>query len=181
MRANPRIVITGGPGSGKTSLVEALAAAGHATSPEAGRAIIRRQQTIQGDCLPWRDRVLFAELMLDRDLEAHATFATAAAPVFFDRGIPDVAGYLTLCGLPVPPHIERAARAHRYQQTVFIAPVWPEIFAPDAERRQDLNEARRTFDAMAGVYPRFGYELIELPKASIPERVAFILKRIAES
>lgn len=178
MITNPRIVITGGPGSGKTSLIEALAAAGHATSSEAGRAIIRRQQAIDGQALPWRDRALFAELMLDCELAAHARFADAPGPVFFDRGVPDVVGYLTLCGLPVPTHIERAAREIRYDRRVFIAPVWPEIFAQDAERRQDLDEARRTFDAMAEVYPRFGYELVELPKAPLSERVAFVLSRL---
>jgi predicted ATPase len=177
MSALRRIVLTGGPGSGKTSLIEALAAAGHATSPEAGRAIIRRQQAIDGQALPWRDRALFAELMLDRDLEAHARAGDADAPVFFDRGVPDVAGYLTLCGPPVPAHVERAAHDVRYDR-VFIAPVWPEIFGQDAERRQDLDEARRTFDAMAEVYPRLGYDLIELPKAPVAERLAFVLEAL---
>jgi predicted ATPase len=173
-----RIVLTGGPGSGKTTLLEALATAGHATSPEAGRAIIRRQQAINGEALPWKDRALFAELMLDRELEAHARAEGAAGPVFFDRGVPDVVGYLTLCGLPVPAHMERAAQDIRYDRRVFIAPVWPEIFGQDAERKQDLNEARRTFDAMAETYPRFGYELIELPRAPVAERLAFVLKSL---
>ncbi|MFC5373462.1 AAA family ATPase [Brevundimonas faecalis] len=175
-----RIVLTGGPGSGKTSLIEALAATGHATSPEAGRAIIRRQQRIEGEALPWRDRALFAELMLDRELEAHARAEGADGPVFFDRGVPDVVGYLTLCDLPVPAHVERAAHEVRYDRA-FIAPVWPEIFGQDAERRQDLDEARRTFDAMAEVYPRFGYDLIELPKAPVAERLAFVLETIREA
>lgn len=179
MRTLRRILVTGGPGSGKTSLIEALAAAGHATSPEAGRAIIRRQQAIGGQALPWRDRALFAELMLDRDMDAYARAEDTAAPVFFDRGVPDVVGYLTLCGLPVPAHIEGAARDIRYDRRVFIAPVWPEIFVQDAERRQDLDEAQRTFDAMVEVYPRFGYDLIELPKAPVAERVAFVLSRLA--
>ncbi|MGX1589406.1 AAA family ATPase [Brevundimonas diminuta] len=170
-----RIVLTGGPGSGKTTLLEALAAAGHATSPEAGRAIIRRQQAIDGDALPWKDRALFAELMLDRELEVHARAESADGPVFFDRGVPDVVGYLTLCGLPVPAHMERAAQDIRYDRRVFIAPVWPEIFGQDAERKQDLDEARRTFDAMAETYPRFGYELIELPRAPVAERLDFVL------
>ena len=173
-----RIVLTGGPGSGKTTLLEALAAAGHATSPEAGRAIIRRQQAIDGEALPWKDRALFAELMLDRELEAHARTEGADGPVFFDRGVPDVIGYLTLCGLPVPAHMERAAQDIRYDRRVFIAPVWPEIFGQDAERKQDLDEARRTFDAMAETYPRFGYELIELPKAPLAERLDFVLKTL---
>ncbi|MCZ4109342.1 AAA family ATPase [Brevundimonas diminuta] len=173
-----RIVLTGGPGSGKTTLLEALATAGHATSPEAGRAIIRRQQAINGEALPWKDRALFAELMLDRELEAHARAEGAAGPVFFDRGVPDVVGYLTLCGLPVPAHVERAAQDIRYDRRVFIAPVWPEIFGQDAERKQDLDEARRTFDAMAETYPRFGYELIELPRAPVAERLDFVLKSL---
>lgn len=170
-----RIVLTGGPGSGKTTLLEALAAAGHATSPEAGRTIIRRQQAIYGEALPWKDRALFAELMLDRELEAHARAGDADGPVFFDRGVPDVVGYLSLCGLPVPAHMERAAQDIRYDRRVFIAPVWPEIFGQDAERKQDLDEARRTFDAMAETYPRFGYELIELPRAPVAERLDFVL------
>lgn len=173
-----RIVLTGGPGSGKTTLLEALATAGHATSPEAGRAIIRRQQAINGEALPWKDRALFAELMLDRELEAHARAEGAAGPVFFDRGVPDVVGYLTLCGLPVPAYMERAAQDIRYDRRVFIAPVWPEIFGQDVERKQDLDEARRTFDAMAETYPRFGYELIELPQAPVVERLAFVLKSL---
>ncbi|MGW8706493.1 AAA family ATPase [Brevundimonas sp. NPDC055814] len=173
-----RIVLTGGPGSGKTTLLEALAAAGHATSPEAGRAIIRRQQAIDGEALPWKDRALFAELMLDRELEAHTGAEDAAGPVFFDRGVPDVVGYLTLCGLPVPAHVERAAQDIRYDRRVFIAPVWPEIFGQDAERKQDLDEARRTFEAMAETYPRFGYELIVLPQAPVAERLAFVLKTL---
>ena len=179
MRTLRRILVTGGPGSGKTSLIEALTAAGHATSPEAGRAIIRRQQAIGGQALPWRDRALFAELMLDRDMDAYARTEDTAAPVFFDRGVPDVVGYLTLCGLPVPAHVERAAREARYARQAFIAPVWPEIFVQDAQRRQDLDEAQRTFDAMVEVYPRFGYDLIELPKAPVAERVAFVLSRLA--
>ncbi|MFI8683478.1 AAA family ATPase [Brevundimonas diminuta] len=170
-----RIVLTGGPGSGKTTLLEALATAGHATSPEAGRATIRRQQAIDGEALPWKDRALFAELMLDRELEAHARAESADGSVFFDRGVPDVVGYLSLCGLPVPAHMERAAQDIRYDRRVFIAPVWPEIFGQDAERKQDLDEARRTFDAMAETYPRFGYELIELPRAPVAERLDFVL------
>lgn len=176
MAFNPRIVITGGPGSGKTSLIEALAALGHPVEGEAGRAVIREQQAAGGEGLPWKDRARFAELMLDRDVAAHARHEDSAGPVFFDRGVPDVVGYLTLCGLPVPERLTAAARSLRYHPTVFIAPVWPEIFEQDAERRQDLEEARRTLEAMAAVYPAFGYALVELPRVSVPERAAFVLE-----
>lgn len=169
------IVITGGPGSGKTSLIEALAASGHTVRPEAGRAIIRDQQAIGGRGLPWVDPALFAELMLAADLRSHAEGLAGRRNVFFDRGIPDIVGYLMLCGLPIPEPVERAARQLRYRRTVFFAPPWREIFTQDAERKQDFAEAERTYAAMAETYPRFGYELVELPRTSVAERVAFVL------
>lgn len=178
MPANPRIVITGGPGSGKTTLIEALAAEGFEVEVEAGRAVIREQQAIDGEALPWADRAAFSEAMLDHDLAAHARRATATEPVFFDRGIPDVVGYLDLCDLPVPARIDAAARANRYRRTAFIAPFWAEIFTQDAERRQDPEEALRTFETMARTYPAYDYELIELPRTSVAERVAFVLNHL---
>lgn len=174
------IVITGGPGSGKTTLIEALAARGHAVRPEAGRAVIREQQANGGGGLPWADRALFAELMLAADRRSHAEALGREGLVFFDRGLPDIVGYLGLCGLPVPPHAEAAACGLRYRRTVFIAPPWPAIFAQDAERKQDFAEAERTHAAMAATYPRFGYDLVELPQASVEARVAFVLRRVAE-
>jgi len=45
-------VITGGPGSGKTSLIEALRSRGYNSTVEAGRAIIQDQVAIDGRALP---------------------------------------------------------------------------------------------------------------------------------
>ncbi|CAH1677506.1 AAA family ATPase [Hyphomicrobiales bacterium] len=172
------IVITGGPGSGKTTLIEALAKHGLAVRPEAGRAIIRDQLAIGGEGLPWKNRALFAELMLAADLRSYDEARRLEGAVFFDRGLPDIAGYLTLCGLPVPPHVEAVARRFRYRRSVFIAPPWPAIFGQDAERRQDFAEAERTCAVMARIYPRYGYDLVELPLTSVESRLDFILQRL---
>ncbi len=56
-------VITGGPGSGKSTLIEALGRRGYAHSIEAGRAIIQDQTAIDGPALPGRDPLAFAELI----------------------------------------------------------------------------------------------------------------------
>lgn len=93
--------------AGKTSLITELARRGFQTIPEFGRAIIREEMQSGGDALPWADRVAYAERMLERDLRAYSAAQSLSGPVIFDRGIPDITGYLTLCGLPVPPHVRR--------------------------------------------------------------------------
>ncbi|GGF01302.1 AAA family ATPase [Stappia taiwanensis] len=167
-------VVTGGPGSGKSTLLGALAGAGLSRTVEAGRAIIRDQVAIGGPALPWRDPAAFAEQMLAWDMRSHHMAQDLPGPVLFDRGVPDVLGYLDLCGLPVPAHMEAAACRFRYHPQVFIAPPWREIFHQDTERRQDFAEACRTYEAMARVYARLGYRLVELPRASVEERARFV-------
>ena len=95
------IIISGGPGSGKSTLIDALEKDGFARTVEAGRAIIQDQVAISGNALPWKDRTLFAELMLCWEMRSHAMAEQQPGTVFFDRGVPDVIGYLTLCAASV--------------------------------------------------------------------------------
>jgi predicted ATPase len=171
-------VLTGGPGSGKTTLIEALNAKGYAAAPEAGRAVIRDQIANGGNALPWSDRLLFADHMLAFDLRNHAEAGEWSGPVFFDRGVPDVVGYLELCGLPVPADTTAAARTYRYARRVFVLPPWLEIFGQDAERKQSFDEAERTYRAMVAVYSRLGYELVDVPHAPVDERADFVLTNV---
>ena len=171
-------VITGGPGSGKSTLIEALGRCGYAHSIEAGRAIIQDQSTIDGPALPGRDPLAFAELMLSWELRSYRIAQDACGPVFFDRGVPDMVGYFRLFERPVPSHVTRAAERFRYNRRVFLAPPWPAIFGQDAERKQTPEEAERTYEAMVLAYSNCGYELVALPLASVEERVRFVLATI---
>ncbi|AKT42463.1 AAA family ATPase [Chondromyces crocatus] len=170
-------VISGGPGSGKSTLIAALGRAGFRTSSEVGRRIIQEQVAISGRALPWVDPVLFAEMMLSWEIRAFHDHAARAGRVFFDRGVPDVIGYLRLQGLPVPAHMEKAAALFRYARRVFLCPPWPEIFTRDEERKQSLEEAERTYASMVMTYSACGYELLDVPRGTVEERVAFILGR----
>lgn len=171
-------VITGGPGSGKSTLIHALGEQGICNMPEAGRAIIQDQVAIGGEALPWADRRAFAELMLSWEMRSHRAALRLSGPVIFDRGVPDVVGYLRLNGMPVPSHVEKAAQMLRYHYRVFVAPPWPEIFTADAERKQSFEEAQATCTAMIETYSTLGYELIQLPIGSVDERVRFVLATI---
>lgn len=148
--------------------------------PEAGRAIIQDQVAIGGTALPWADRLVFAELMLGWELRSYHEACGFAEPVFFDRGVPDVVGYLRVCGLDVQEHMRTAATKFRYNKQVFLAPPWPEIFHGDAERKQSWEEAVATFESMASTYESLNYEVVLLPLTSVEERAEFVVRQLAE-
>jgi len=61
---NP-IIITGGPGAGKTTLMNALGACGYATFPEGPRHLIEQQSQSDDGILPWTNLPEFAHLCLE--------------------------------------------------------------------------------------------------------------------
>jgi predicted ATPase len=171
------VVVAGGPGAGKTTLVEALRERGYACVPEAARAIIRDQVAI-GGALHEGDTELYAEIMLTWDMRNHREAAGLPGPVFFDRGLPDRVAYQIMRGLPVPPHVTAAAGLFRYHRLVFVAPPWPEIYVQDEERRHTFEHALRVHQAIVAGYTRCGYELVALPRADVATRVGFVLDRL---
>lgn len=177
-RSDQFFVLTGGPGAGKTTLIEALGRSGFATTVEAGRAIIRDQAMIGGPATHQNDPALFAEIMLAFDMQSYRQALEEQGPVFFDRGITELAGYHRMMGIPTPAHFRAAAERFRYNTKVFVAPPWPEIFANDGERKQSFGEAVSTHDASVRIYAEFGYEIVPLPKASVENRLRFILAEI---
>jgi predicted ATPase len=78
----------------------------------------------------------------------------------------------------VPAHVTKAAELFRYARTVFVMPPWREIYRNDGERKQDFAEAIASHDLAVATYREFGYEPVEVPRASIAERAVFILARI---
>jgi len=171
-------VLTGGPVSGKTALLDAPERAGCARSVEAGRGIIQDQVLIGGRALPWSEPVLFAELMLSWDMRSYHVAEQSTGPFFFDRGVVDVLGYLRLLNLPIPKHVEAAVEKLRYHRRALIMPPWKEIYEQDRERKQDFGEAVRTHEAMVAAYMGRGYELVEVPRVSVEQRMRFVLGAI---
>jgi len=169
--ARPRhAVLTGAPGAGKTTLLAAAAAAGLSTSHEVAREIL---QAPGGMELRASDPLGFAEAMLAAHL-AELEAAAGREPVVFDRGLPDVVGFLEVSGLPVSERIDHACRAVRYHGPVLRAPAWQEIYRQDAQRIQNWEEAAASDAAVTAAWRRYGYVLIDLPLAPVAERLTFL-------
>jgi predicted ATPase len=176
---NPNLfVISGGPGSGKTTVLGELSRLGFQYAPEVARQIIQEQVQAGGTALPWDDKEAYTRLMLQRSVESYLEHAPALKPMFSDRGIPDTLCYARLIGLSDEEFIQEACRRYLYARLVFLAPPWKEIYETDSERQQDFAEAVRTFEQMVEVYRECGYELSELPKATPADRAQFIIEQI---
>ena len=164
-------VLTGAPGAGKTTLLEAAAAAGLDTSHEVARELLRAPG---GMALRANDPLGFAEAMLEAHLREYAAMDARAGPAVFDRGLPDVVGFLDVSGLPVSATIERACREVRYRGPVLRAPAWQEIYRQDDERIQDWDHAVASDQAVTAAWRRYGYDVIDLPLAPVTQRLAFL-------
>lgn len=169
------VVITGCSGGGKSTLLGELARRGHRVFAEPGRQIVKEQDWIGGDALPWSAPAKFADLALSRGLHQRIAATAEGGLVFFDRSIIEPLSGLARLGLPVPDHFRRAAEVCRYDETVFVAPPWPEIFREDPERRHGFVEAAAEHEPLLATYRSLGYRLVELPKVEVAARADFVL------
>ena len=166
-----RAVLTGAPGAGKTTLLDAAAAADLTTSPEVARALLQQPGGME---LREADPLGFAEAMLEAHVREFERHQGESGPVLFDRGFPDVVGFLDVSGLPVPKSVDAACRHLRYTGPIFRAPAWAGIYQQDAERIQDWRQAVASDEAVTAAWQRYGYEVIDLPLVGVAERLEFL-------
>lgn len=171
-------VLTGGPGSGKTTLIEQLSKNGYNCVPEVGRTIIKKQLLLGGTALPWSNVDDYSNLMLQYSLQDFISLSPRTDIHFFDRGIPDVLGYAELINLANQDIYTNSVENFRYNSTVFILPPWEDIYTTDAERKQDFKLAIDTYDIMKKIYEKYDYKLVDIPCMSVSERIDFILDKI---
>jgi len=175
------IVLTGGPGSGKTSLLKFLDKVGFITVPEVARPIIKEQILINGDLLPWKNKAFFCRLMTERSLNAYKETVrlNTKKTCFFDRGIIDCIAYAEMEDLLYPTLWNDYARKYRYNSKVFLLPPWKQIYTNDQERKQTWEQAVETYNWIKQLYTKFDYDIIELPLVSIENRISFIMDNLS--
>lgn len=170
-------MISGCSGGGKSTLLAELARRGYGVVEEPGRRIVREELAGNGACLPWIDGAAFARRAIAMALADREDARRMLGWIFFDRGLIDAASALQhLTGEPALDRI----RDHHYHCRVFFTPPWPEIYATDAERHHDLQDAMVEYDRLLSDYPSLGYEIITLPKIGVSERAHFILETLRQ-
>ncbi|MGC4748060.1 AAA family ATPase [Micromonospora sp. DT201] len=179
MTQSQRYVLTGAPGAGKTTLIEALSRRGHLVVREAATDIIAARQA-KGCAEPWREpgfidavarlqrhRRLAADVQGDVQIHDRSPLCTLALALHLGRDVgPDLAA-----------EIDQITSTGTYQPLVFLtAPLG--FIRRTAARRISYADSLVFARVHQEVYEAYGHRLVDVPAGPVRERVALIEKHV---
>ncbi|NRR92297.1 ATP-binding protein [Winogradskyella undariae] len=176
---NPKkIIIAGGPGTGKTTIIDELKNRDLTCYDEISRQVILDARKDGIEQLFLTEPLLFSQKLLEGRTKQYKDAAKETESiVFLDRGLPDVIAYMDYIGDTYPDHFVETCDSHKYD-SIFILSPWQEIFTSDSERYESFEEAIEIHHHLIKTYERFGYNLIDVPFGTVETRVDFILKSL---
>ncbi len=171
-----RYILTGTPGSGKTSLINFLKESGYDVIAEAATDVIASQQA-KGVAEPWKDQS-FIDKIVALQKQRQINTVPISGVQFFDRS--PICTYALSVYLNTPPseilleEIERIKHEGIYQKKVFFIDNLG--FCTPSEARKISFEESLLFEKIhEEVYIAHGYECIKIVPNGIDERVSEIL------
>ena len=168
-----KYIFTGGPGVGKTTLLERLAEKGYEVVPEAARPVIKEQQEKQHPILPWTNFQKFEEIVLERQLEYEQAMPGAD---FLDRSLIDHLAYALTGGAKLRSDIYDLIKKANYTRVFFLEQL-PD-YCQDDQRKEDPVKAKIIHDKLYELYDHLGCDIVTVPPVSVDERLDLILNEI---
>jgi len=122
--------------------------------------------------------LLFSDMLLKGRTEQYQKATKMAKEmVFFDRGIPDVHGYLNYISMEFPDSYIKTSRENRYD-FVFLMPPWEDIYVQDNERYENFEQALAIHNHLLNTYKALNYNVIQVPTGTVDDRTDYILNVI---
>ncbi|MEM8506902.1 MAG: AAA family ATPase [Bacteroidota bacterium] len=165
-----KYIITGAPGTGKTSLISVLAN-NYPCTHEVSRKVIVSEQKKGGKGMPWKDLNRFTELVYEASIAALIANPQA---LFTDRSMLDLIAYLKVEGKLIPPSLYHFPYHDKYEKNVFFAPTWRSIYQKDDQRPQRFEHCLELEKALIITYEEKGFDIVKLPRDTVPIRVNFV-------
>jgi len=173
-----KIVITGGPGTGKSTVIEELCRRSFTCMPEISRQVTLDAKKKGIDQLFVTQPLLFSEMLLNGRVDQYISAEKSSKEiVFFDRGIPDVHAYMNYVSESYPPIYKDKSTLHNYDY-VFLMPPWKTIYVTDNERYESFEQSLAIHNHLKDTYEELGYHIIEVPFGTVSDRTDFILQHI---
>jgi len=178
MNSSLKIVLTGGPYSGKSSLIAALSKRGYDTVPE--QAIIVIEQLIQtwdkNTFTKWKtlNMPAFQQLIFNAQRKIENQNAPKKC-CFFDRGILDPVAYLIHNGLPTPDTMLHVSKQASYDMVIVCDTLDSFDQRKHTGRTESRTESIKIGNLISQTYLRAGFPVIRLSEASIEARTKIVL------
>ncbi len=173
-------ILTGAPGCGKTSIIDALKVNNISVVAEAATDIICERQS-QGIVAPWQHAGFIDDIVRLQIQRQKARFRQDSDLCFYDRSPICTYALAVYLDFDFPDilidEIKRLRRFGIYEKTVFFIDNLGFIENTQA-RKISFEDALRFEQIHIDSYKKFGYDLIHVPRASVDERVDFIIKFI---
>ncbi|MGJ8744550.1 AAA family ATPase [Polaribacter sp.] len=170
-----KIVLIGGPGTGKTSVINTLIERNYCCFPEISREVTLNAQKKGIDQLFLTEPLLFSKLLLEgREQQFLNADKSDKKWAFFDRGIPDVIAYLNYFNTQYPTSFVEKSNQYTYQKIFHFSP-WEKIHTTDNERYETFDEAIIIDQFLIKAYVSLGYTIINVPFGSLEDRTNFII------
>jgi len=174
-----RFILTGAPGAGKTTLIQALAERGHAVAREAATDV-NAIMIARGVAHPTAEPDFVEQIA---DLQRERRLALGGELQFHDRSAICTLALCRFVDLPESPflaaelaEIEREAFYER--RVLFVDNLG--FMTPTVVRRISFEDSLLFEAVHEAVYRELGYELVRIPRAPLAERVEMI-ERLAGS
>lgn len=173
-----KIVFIGGPGTGKTSVLNALKNQGFFCMQEVSREVTLKAKEEGIEQLFLTEPLLFSEMLLEgREQQYLKASESKESTVFFDRGIPDVFAYMNYSNTDFPEVFLTKSKEYLYDQVFLFAP-WEEIYTSDNERYETFEQAQLINTCLEKAYKKIGYKMIDVPFGSVEDRCQFIINSL---
>jgi predicted ATPase len=175
---NMKIAISGGPCSGKTTLVNELSKLGFQKVDEAAIQVIDDLNAQLGihKQKEWR-RSHFMEfqrmiLAKQRELEVNVE------NVVYDRSVIDTVSYLLKHDEPIPEAFDMAAKKSHYDIAFICKTLKNFDERADTGRMSKYEDSLEIMHCIEKSYAMYGYSPIFIPEWSVEKRIQFILETI---
>ena len=168
-------VITGGPCSGKTTLINFLKKLGYNVVEEAARLLVNLGELKKEDFLLKERRDYLQRKIMLKQLELESRIPDNTV-TFLDRGLIDGIAYYWILNLEPPEELIRLSKDRNYKIVFILEQI--KQYSHDELRYEPLEVGKRIHELIIKAYKMFNYTIEFIPELSVEERAKLILKII---